>query len=719
MAEPISAVRSPRARRLASIQTQLLLILLLVSVAVTVVTGVLGYRNGTESLSHAAQERVVEVRDSRARETERLYNTIENQLVVAAQGSGVIDAVTGFSAGFAELDAARLDLTEAKAVEAWYRDVWGPRLIQAMGEGSGEVDAAAFAPSGTAAVTLQARYTIGPGGFDEAIAVDDAGDGSAWSAVHAQIHPYFRAMVDHLGYEDVLLVNPSGRVVYSAFKGADFGADLFEGPLRLTNLGETVREAMRKGISGTVTFSDFADYPPSLGVPAGWAVTLVSDGGKPVGALAIELPIDRIEEVMTGGSNWAESGLGATGETYLVGSDRLMRSPARGLLEDPQRFAADAARFGVPAEDVDRMVRTGSTLLLQKVETEAVEQALAGHRGTVIGAGFLGKDTIAAYAPVTIEGLRWVIVAEVGQAEAFAPVTRFTSGILVSSAIIVLVVSVASLIIARLVVRPLRRLREAAHRIAAGETGVVVDVGVSDELADLAAGFNEMSRSLQVKADLLDAQREENQRLLRSVMPDRVADDYRQGLVDVVQDHNEVTVLYADVVGFEDVAAELTSPEALAAFNEIQTALDELAERMGLEHVRTTRSGYLAGCGVVVPRVDNARRTVDFALEAQAVLARFGVLHRKPLALRVGLDTGTVSSGLIGRSHVAYDLWGDAVSLAFRVQGDAVGPGVFATDRVVQRLPAGAYDLEEAGRVETASGDQRVWRIRRKEAAAS
>lgn len=719
MAEPISAVRSPRARRLASIQTQLLLILLLVSVAVTVVTGVLGYRNGTESLSHAAQERVVEVRDSRARETERLYNTIENQLVVAAQGSGVIDAVTGFSAGFAELDAAPLNLAEAKAVEAWYRDVWGPRLIQAMGEGSGEVDAAAFAPSGTAAVTLQARYTIGPGGFDEAIAVDDAGDGSAWSAVHAQIHPYFRAMVDHLGYEDVLLVNPSGRVVYSAFKGADFGADLFEGPLRLTNLGETVREAMRKGISGTVTFSDFADYPPSLGVPAGWAVTLVSDGGKPVGALAIELPIDRIEEVMTGGSNWAESGLGATGETYLVGSDRLMRSPARGLLEDPQRFAADAARFGVPAEDVDRMVRTGSTLLLQKVETEAVEQALAGHRGTVIGPGFLGKDTIAAYAPVTIEGLRWVIVAEVGQAEAFAPVTRFTSGILVSSAIIVLVVSVASLIIARLVVRPLRRLREAAHRIAAGETGVVVDVGVSDELADLAAGFNEMSRSLQVKADLLDAQREENQRLLRSVMPDRVAEDYRQGLVDVVQDHNEVTVLYADVVGFEDVAAELTSPEALAAFNEIQTALDELAERMGLEHVRTTRSGYLAGCGVVVPRVDNARRTVDFALEAQAVLARFGVLHRKPLALRVGLDTGTVSSGLIGRSHVAYDLWGDAVSLAFRVQGDAVGPGVFATDRVVQRLPAGAYDLEEAGRVETASGDQRVWRIRRKEAAAS
>ncbi|MCA0250721.1 MAG: HAMP domain-containing protein [Actinobacteria bacterium] len=719
MSEPISAVRSPRARRLASIQTQLLLILLLVSVAVTVVTGVLGYRNGTESLSHAAQERVVEVRDSRAREIERLYTTIENQLVVAAQGSGVIEAVTGFSAAFEELDATAADPVEAKLVADWYRDVWGPRLIEGMGERAGEVDAASFAPSGNAAVTLQARYTIGPGGFDEAIERDDAGDGSAWSAVHAGIHPYFRAMVEHFDYEDVLLIDPDGRVVYTAYKGADFGADLFEGPLRLTNLGETVREAMRKGIAGAVTFSDFADYAPSLGTPAGWAVTLIRDGERTIGALAAELPIERIEEVMTGNRDWADSGLGATGETYLVGPDRLMRSPARGLLEDPQSFTAAATSFGTPAEDVARMVQTGSTLLLQKVETEAVEQALAGHRGTVVGPGFLGRKTIAAHAPVTVEGLHWVIVAEVAQSEAFAPVDRFTSGILVSSAVIVLLVSVASLIIARLVVRPLRRLREAAHRIAAGETGVVVDIGVSDELADLAAGFNEMSRSLQVKAELLEAQREENQRLLRSVMPDRIAEVYRLGSGDVVQDHNEVTVLYADVVGFEDIAAELTSPQALAAFNEILTALDELAERLGLEHVRTTRSGYLAGCGVVVPRVDNARRAVDFALEAQAVLARFSVLHHRPLALRVGLDTGTVTSGLVGRSHVAYDLWGDAVSLAFRVQGDAAGPGVYATDRVVQRLPAGSYDLEEAGRVETASGDQRVWLVRRTESVVA
>ena len=719
MADPTSAVRSPRARRLASIQTWLLLTLLVVSVGVTVVTGVLGYHNGTTSLRDAAQDRVVEVRDSRAREIERLYATIENQLVVAAQGSSVVDAVSAFSAGFDELDATGPGPGEAKAVADWYRDVWTPRLIEALGEGSGEVDAAAFAPTGPAAIALQARYSIGSGGFDEAITRTDAGDGSNWSAVHAGIHPYFRAMVDRLDYEDVLLVDPAGRVVYSAYKGADFGADLIEGPLRLTNLGETVREAMRSGIAQNVTFSDFEDYPPSLGTPAAWAATLISDHDRIVGALVIELPIKRIDAVMTGNRDWASSGLGATGEIYLVGPDRLMRSPARGLVEDPDGFAATAVAFGTPAADVERAVATGSTLLLQSVDTAAVELAVAGQRGTVIGPGFLGRDTIAAYAPVTIEGLRWTIVAEVAQSEAFAPVERFTANILISSAIIVLVVSVLSLVIARLVVRPLRRLRDAARLIAAGETGVVVDIGVSDELADLAAAFNEMSRSLQVKAELLDAQREENQRLLRSVMPERVAEDYRHGLVDVVQDHNEVSVLYADIVGFDDLAAGLSSPEALAAFNEILTALDELADRMGLEHVRTTRSGYLAGCGVALPRVDNARRAVDFALEAQAVLGRFGVRYDRPLGLRVGIDTGTVTSGLVGRSHVAYDLWGDAVSLAFRVQGGASGPGVFATDRVVQRLPNGSYELEESGRIETAAGEQRVWRVKRVESMAA
>ncbi len=94
--------------------------------------------------------------------------------------------------------------------------------------------------------------------------------------------------------------------------------------------------------------------------------------------------------------------------------------------------------------------------------------------------------------------------------------------------------------------------------------------------------------------------------------------------------------------------------------------------------MRTTRSGYLASCGLSVPRVDNVRRVVDWAEEAQGVLERFNAQHGSKIGLRAGIDTGQVTSGLVGRSSIVYDMWGDAVSLAYRVQGIAPAPGVYA-----------------------------------------
>ena len=125
--------------------------------------------------------------------------------------------------------------------------------------------------------------------------------------------------------------------MYSAYKGVDLGTNLFDGPYRLSNLSTAYRQAMDQNIVGGVVLADFAPYSPSLGSPAGWAVTPIADGGEVIGALAIELPIDRINDVMTVGGQWDANGLGATGETYLVGQDGLMRSISRELQEDPRR----------------------------------------------------------------------------------------------------------------------------------------------------------------------------------------------------------------------------------------------------------------------------------------------------------------------------------------------------------------------------------------------
>jgi class 3 adenylate cyclase len=126
--------------------------------------------------------------------------------------------------------------------------------------------------------------------------------------------------------------------------------------------------------------------------------------------------------------------------------------------------------------------------------------------------------------------------------------------------------------------------------------------------------------------------------------------------------------------------------------------------------VRTTRQGYLASCGLNVPRVDGPRRMVEFAFELVEIVQRFARQHGTELSLRAGIDTGDVTSGIVGRGNVLFDLWGDAVSLAFRLQNGSAESGIFLTERVVDGI-ADTLPFVESGVVETASGPQRVWRI--------
>ncbi len=711
-----------RKRHSLSIKSLLLLMLLLVSVGSNVVVGVIGYVNGTESLTRAANDRLVEVRDARAREIVSLFDTIESSLLLASRDSAVVDAATAFASAFAELedeaiaaeavaaaggaeDAVLTPEQEAELV-AYFTDDFGARLNEATGE---EADASSFIPSSAAARYLLYHYTV-PGG-EEASSVDDAGDGSRWSEVHAEYHDYLRRLARLSDYPGLVLISDAGQVVYSVNKDVDLGADLVDGPYSFTNLALAYQKAMSGNRLDTVTFADFEGYAPALDAPTGWAVAPLASDDAIVGAIAVRLPVDRIDTVMTGGRNWQDSGLGRSGEAYLVGEDRLMRSVSRDLVEDPEGYLEAATGAGLQPELAAQAVASGQTLLLQNVSTQAVDKAFEGRSGIETSANYVGVRSIAAYAPISPDGvIRWAIVAEIDAGEALAPVDDFTRNLAISSAIIVGVVSFISVIIAGLAVRPLRRLRDAARRIAAGETGVQVEAGESDELVDVAAAFNEMSRSLELKNSLLEEQRLENERLLRTLMPETVAKRYREGARTIVEDHQEVTVLFADVVGFEEFSRGLGSEKALDLLNDIFRAFDDAAEEHGVERVRSTRQGYLASCGLTVPRVDNARRAVAFALDMAKIVERFGAQQGADLHVRVGIDTGTVTSGLVGRSSMVYDLWGDAVSLAFRLQGGATESGVFVTQRVVDKVPD-SLPYSDSGVVETSGGWQRVWRV--------
>lgn len=381
-----------------------------------------------------------------------------------------------------------------------------------------------------------------------------------------------------------------------------------------------------------------------------------------------------------------------------------MRSVSRMLLEDPTRYIDLAVAAATPRETAEHAVRLDDTILLQPVHTDSVRLALAGQSGTIIDTEYLGDEALVAYAPLQIEGLQWVIVAKIDTSEAFAPVTDFTRRLVLSTAVIIFLVCVAALLLAQVFARPVRRL------VAGGDLDARVDVRSRDEFGDLADSFNDMSRSLRTKQHLLDQQIAENERLLSTLMPAPVAQRYREGEQTIADDHANVSVIFADVIGFESFAAGLPSERSLEMLNSLVRSFDEAAERLGVEKVRTLRDGYLASCGLHVPRVDNERRTLDFALEMADALRRFNIQYGAELTLRAGIDTGSVTSGLIGRSSVVYDMWGEAVNLAFRLQHRTGESGVFVTDRVRQRV-VGDYAFQEAGTVDTPSGPDLVWKL--------
>ncbi len=256
---------------------------------------------------------------------------------------------------------------------------------------------------------------------------------------------------------------------------------------------------------------------------------------------------------------------------------------------------------------------------------------------------------------------------------------KFTRTLVLSTVIIIFVVCLAAMLLARLFVRPIRRLEAGAQQISSGDYHVTLPVQSKDEFGDLTVAFNEMSRNLAIKEELLKEQRNENDRLMLSLMPEPVVQRYRDGEQTIAQDHQNVTVIFADIVGMDALSARMNSEEELTIVNELTRQFDAAAESFGVEPVRILHNGYLASCGLSMPRLDNVRRTIDFAAEMERIIDRFNSENGDEFALRAGIDTGTVTSGLVGRSTLAYDMWGAAVNLAYQVQSGSPQPGVFVT----------------------------------------
>ncbi|MBB5160950.1 adenylate/guanylate cyclase domain-containing protein [Mycobacterium sp. AZCC_0083] len=693
--EPAPKPRSLRRRVLSriSIQSKLLVMLLLTSVLSAAVVGLIGYQSGQSSLRASAFDRLTEIRQSQSRQLQAQIADLQDSLVIYSRGSTATEAIQAYTAGFDQLNNATITPVQQQAIQKYYADVFAKAEDAQTGE---DVDVEALLPTSNAQKYLQANYTTPFTDWDLAVKFDDAHDGSAWSAANAQFNDFFRQIVTRFEFEDALLLDTRGNVVYSAYKGVDLGTNILTGPYHGGDLTDAYNKALASNAVDYVATTDFSDYQPAT-EPTAWMVSPVGAQGHVDGVLALQFPISKINRLMTMDKRWEESGMGKTGETFIVGPDDLMRSDSRLFLENPDGFKRDVVDAGTPPDVAQESIRQHGTTLMQPVATEATRLAQRGQRGTLVAQDYLGHETLQAYAPVDVPGLHWALVAKIDTSEAFAPVATFTRTLVLSTTVIIFVVCIAAMLLARLFVRPIRRLEAGAQRISSGEYGVSLPVQSRDEFGDLTVAFNEMSRNLAIKEELLTEQRRENDRLMLSLMPEPVVQRYREGEETIAQDHQNVTVIFADIVGMDELVSTLTSDEQLAIVNKLVRQFDAAAESLGIERIRTLHNGYLASCGLSVPRIDNVRRTVDFAIEMQRIVDRYNSESDNDLELRAGIDTGTVTSGLVGRASLAYDMWGGAVDIANQVQSGSPRPGVYVTSRV--------YDVMRDSRHFTPAGE--------------
>ena len=684
-----------------SIQSKLMLMLLGVCISSIIAIAYVGYSNGRQALYNSIQNQLTSVRETKAYQIERYFQQVRAEAQTLSRGE-VSNHIEALSGAYQELENRKIQLTWHEQLKNYYDEEFLPKLAQNT---EGKPLLYSYLPQNTAARYLQYHYIIAnsnPTGEKEYL--NSANDGSGYSNVHERIQPIYSNFISQLGYYDLFLIDAkTGNIVYTVEKEVDFGTNLFDGPYSTSGLAAVFKRAVNANNPNFVAVSDFSPYRASYTKPAAFVASPIFDSNSSelIGVLAFQLSTDEIDNVMTGNNDWQQEGLGKSGETYLVGEDYGMRSNSRFLIEQPEAYFKAITAEGLPKDEIGFIKRFNSSILYQKVETDAIKQAFDNQTGFSVAEDYRGTETLNAYRPLELEDLNWVINAKIDTREAFEPIKDFQHKVLLATAIIVLLVTLIASILSYYFIRPIRTLIDGFREVGKGNTDVKVKVKSRDEFHELANSFNEMVDNLDRQKKLVREKNEENEELLLSILPEPVAERVKKGEESIGDSVPNVTVLFADLGGFVELSESLPANETVSLLNDLVMAFDDAAEKRGVEKHKTIGSSYMAVCGLSVPRLDHAKRAIDFAKDMLRIIRRFNREKNTDLKLRIGINSGSVVAGIVGKDKFIYDLWGDTVNVAKRLQSNSEWNTIQVSENVHTRIAEFIEDFELVDNVES------------------
>jgi class 3 adenylate cyclase len=188
----------------------------------------------------------------------------------------------------------------------------------------------------------------------------------------------------------------------------------------------------------------------------------------------------------------------------------------------------------------------------------------------------------------------------------------------------------------------------------------------------------------------------ETERLLLNVLPRPIADRLKHTREIIADRFDDVTILFADIVGFTKLASQISPVELVTLLNEIFSAFDRLSEQLGLEKIKTIGDKYMVAGGLPVPRADHAEAIAEMALGMQDEVSLFNLKNDRSFRVRVGINTGPVVAGVIGAKKFIYDLWGDTVNIASRMETQGLEGCIQVTESTYRCLQ-NRYLFEDRG----------------------